>query len=185
MTESLQSETTTEDYLWKKRDEILYRAELSCIYHQKRERFFELLDKCGKAISVIGGSAALAKFAGQDIVTVAAALITCTSALSLVFSFSDRSKKHAEFSRNYKALLAEIAATGERDFAESDLSKWESRILTIEGGEPPALTALVVICENQIKMARNDKDSLTKLNWWQRLMAHFWDFEIPTIGAKA
>jgi hypothetical protein len=49
------------DHAWTKRHDALYKAELSALYHQKRERFFELLDKLGKAAAVFGGSAALWK----------------------------------------------------------------------------------------------------------------------------
>jgi hypothetical protein len=185
MSDNPQTEKTAEDYLWEKRDEILCRAEISCVYHQKRERFFELFDKCGKAIAVIGGSAALAKLADPVALTRIALAITASSTLSLVFSFADRSKKHAEFAKSYKALLADIALAGERDFVESDLSKWESRLLTIEGGEPPALTALVIICENQLKIARNDKASVVKIPFYKQLLAHFWDFDRQSIEVKA
>lgn len=185
MTEELVSDESVEDYLWGKRHEILFRAELSALYHQKRERFFELLDKFGKAISLIGGSAALAKFAGPDLVTIMAVLITSSSAFSLVFSFSDRSKKHGELARNYKALLSEIAAKGERDYNEDDLLRWEAKVLNIETGEPPALTGLVVMCENQIKISRKDYSTVVKMPWWQRLWAHFFDIDRDSIGAKA
>lgn len=91
-------------YLWDKRHQVLYRVELSALYHQKRERFFEVCDKLAKAVAVIGGSAALAKIGSGYWIVYIAAAITVTSTCSLVFGFSDRARRHAELSRNFASL---------------------------------------------------------------------------------
>lgn len=49
------------DYYWSRRHEILWRISLSTLYHRRRERFFDTWDRVVKAVSIIGGSAALAK----------------------------------------------------------------------------------------------------------------------------
>ncbi len=163
-------------YLWGKRHQILQRVELSVLYHQKRERFFEAWDKLTKAIAVIGGSAALANIAGEIGIKVAAGFIAITSTAALVFGFSDRSKRHAELARNFRQLEAEIIARGERDFIEDDLKAWDAKERMIETTEPPALSALVILCQNELAIASGHSDRLVPVPWHQRLLAHFVSF---------
>lgn len=171
------------DYLWKRRFEVLYRAELSVLYHQKRERFFELCDKLAKAVAVIGGSAALANFTGPDAVRYFAAAITVTSTLSLVFGFSDRSRRHAESARNFKQLEADIVARGEQSFTESDISAWDAKARLLETSEPPALSALVVLCQNEIAVAVSQPEKVVKMNLFERWFAYLFDFHPKAKGA--
>lgn len=164
------------EYLWKRRHEILYRIELSALYHQKRERFFELCDKLAKAMAVIGGSAALANLGGASMVKVAAAIITVTSTLSLVLGFSDRARRHAEFARSFRELEGEVVALGERDFAEPDLNAWMARTRALESTEPPALSALVRLCQNELALAQGHPESVHPVAMHQRYLAHLFDF---------
>lgn len=168
-------EDTDFKYLWARRHDVLYRVQLSILYHQKRERFFEVCDKIGKAVAVIGGSAALSKIGAEAIPWIAAA-ITVTSTLSLVFGFSERSKRHAELARNFRQLEAEIVAKGERDFTEMDTADWSSKERLIETTEPPALGVLVTICQNELAIAQNQRDKIVPIDFGKRLLAHLYDF---------
>ena len=107
------------DRLWKLRHDVVYRAELSSLYHQKRERFFELLDKSTKAVSVFGGSAALLNASSAPVIVYLAAIITFFSVISLVFGFSEKARRHSELKRRYRILIAEIMACGEDNFNDS------------------------------------------------------------------
>ncbi|WP_283444203.1 hypothetical protein [Noviherbaspirillum suwonense] len=167
-------------YLWNKRHEVIYKAELSALYHLKRERFFDLLDKFSKAVSLIGGSAAIWKISEPETVTRIAALITVSSSLSLVLSFSDRSRRHAEFARNYRKLTAEIYRKGERSFQEDDINQWMAQACEIECSEPLPLSALVIICQNELAIANNEKEKIHPLPFWARWLAHF--FDMPQRG---
>ena len=163
-------------FLWAERHNVLTKLEFSALYHLKRERFFELFDKISKAISVIGGSAALWKSTQQqgDIIQIIAVTITVTSALSLVLSFSDRARRHAEFARSYRKLLAEIHKKGKRGFTEYDVNQWMAQACEIEAGEPLALSTLVVICQNEITIS-NGQAIAVFIPWWKRWLAHFID----------
>lgn len=169
------------EYLWNKRHSVIARAEISSLYHQKRERFFELCDKLGKAVSVIGGSAAVWKIKNNALVEYLAILITVTSTMSLVFGFSEKSKRHAELSRKYKAVIADIAGIGERNFTEDNINSWEEKIRVIEVEEPPALSALVRLCQNELAHAANDKKAIIKLSFYERLFAHFLDMPVKSV----
>jgi hypothetical protein len=161
------------DYLWQRRDAVLQRTELSVLYHRRRERFFDLLDKCAKGIAVIGGSAVLAQLGDELAIQSAAAIITISSTAALVGSFSERARHHADLARSMRELEAAIVARGERDFSEDDLNVWESRERTIEVAEPAALPALVTLCQNQLAIARGHPESVRPLPLTHRLFAHF------------
>lgn len=163
------------DHAWKKRCDAQYRAELSALYHQKRERFFELMDKLAKAAAVFGGSAALWKIGDEKVVTSVAAFITATSALSLVFSFSERSKRHAELARGFRDILAEIAGASDFECTDAAASAWMGKVCALESKEPPSLGALTVLCQNELAIAQNQRHLVHKQNMLTRLMAHFLD----------
>jgi len=160
------------DYLWHKRHDVLYRIELSILYHRKRERFFEVCDKVSKAVAVIGGSAAISRIGGQDAMAYLAAAIVVTSTLALVFGLSDRSRRHAELAANFRHLEAEIISKGERDFTESDVSLWASKERMLESTEPPALGSLVKICQNELAVAQGQANKVVNVSWWRRAVAH-------------
>lgn len=167
------------DELWPRRYMALYRVELAVLYHQKRERFFELCDKWAKAVAVIGGSAVMSKVAAAESFVWIAAAITVTSTLSLVFGFSDRSKRHSELARNFRQLEAEMVAVVEPDLSESVLCRWEEKTRQLESQEPPALGGLVVLCQNELAAAASQPDKIIPMTWWQRRFAHFFDFNPP------
>ncbi len=164
------------DHIWKMRHEVLYRCELSALYHQKRERFFEAADKAGKAVAVIGGSAALAKLAAPDALVWIAGAITVTSTLSLVLGFSERARRHAELARGFKQIEADIRRAGERNFDDVQVCDWAARVAVLEASEPPALGALVRVCQNELALARGEKEAIRPIRFHHRLLAHILDF---------
>lgn len=166
---------TDPKYLWKKRHDALFQAEVSALYHQKRERFFELLDKFSKAATLVGGSAALWRIADRDVVEKLAVVITGASALSLVFSFSDRSKRHAELAAGFRLIAADIVGKGESNFLESDINEWKEKIYKLCAKEPPALAALVLLCQNELALAAEQPGRVHRLPFWVRWLAHFLD----------
>jgi|GEM_PF-3354582 len=161
-------------YLWGQRHLALEKAEVSALYHQKRERFFELLDKYSKATSLLCGSAALWKIANPRVVEAMALAITFLSALSLVFSFSERSKRHAELARGFCLVAGDIVKLG-RDFLDADVNRWNESLYKLDASEPPALGALVVLCQNEIALAKDQPDAVIPQNVCVRLLAHFFD----------
>lgn len=167
------------DYLWGKRHAVMYRVELSALYHQKRERFFDLMDRLAKVVSMVGGSAALYKIADERALAVIAAAITIAAALSLVMGFSEKARRHAELARNFKQIQADMLRRGERDFTETDVSDWAARIAVLEASEPPALGVLVRICHNEIARAQGANGADRKVGWWRWPLAHLIDVPLP------
>jgi hypothetical protein len=162
-------------YLWGKRHNVLYKSELSTLYHRKRERFFDFWDRVITAIAIIGGSAAYANVGGPDAVKLAAATIAVTSTISLVFAFAARARTHAGLAQRFLELQARIVGRGERDFSESDVNEWESVFATLETQEPPTLSSLVRACQNELARARGDYGKIVPIRFWHRLTMHFFD----------
>lgn len=166
------------DHAWNKRCDAVYRAELSALYHQKRERFFELADKLGKAVSLFGGSAALWKISNENVVAAMAVAVTASSAFSLVFSFSERSKRHAELAQGFRLIISEILAKSEFEINNADASGWMSKVCALEAKEPPSLSALTVMCQNELAIARNALEKVKPQSWLTRVLAHFFDMPL-------
>lgn len=173
------------DHAFAKRCDALYRAELSALYHQKRERFFELADKLGKAASLIGGSAALWKIGNENFVAAMAACVTTSSALSLVFSFSERSKRHSELAQGFRTIISEILAKSEFDITPVDAGAWMSKVCALEVKEPPSLSALTVLCQNELAIAKGAENKVRPQNMSTRLLAHFFDMPLATTSTTA
>lgn len=173
------------DYLWDKRHAVLQRIELSTLYHQKRERFFSVCDKLGNALGVIGGSAALASLSNPALLAWIALAITMVSSIALVFGFSDRARRHADLAKDFRLLEATVVRCGERDFIEQDISSWDASARMLESTEPPALGALVVLCQNELARAQGQLGCVVKMNLMQRLFAHFVDFNVSASSVSA
>jgi len=167
-------------YLSENRFRALYSTQLSALYHQKRERFFDFLDKIAKAIAIIGGSATLAQLSSPAALIWIALAITVTSALSLVFGLSESARRHAELARSFRLLEAKIASKGERDFTEADLAAWESETRTLESMEPAALGALVVDCQNELAIAGNRRGDVVKVPLWALALKNWCDWNPST-----
>lgn len=163
------------DYLWEKRHAQLYRIELSALYHQKRERFFEAADKLAKAVAILGGSAALAKTLTPNGLMWVAAAITASSTFSLVFGFSDKARRHAELTRSFKQIEADMMRKGERDFTEADVAEWAARIAALEASEPPSLGNLVRICQNELAQASGQAERVKRVGFFRAALAHLLD----------
>ena len=166
--------------LWRKRYNILYRAELSTLYHRKRESFFALLDKWDKVFVLLLGSGAFINLISLEKHPAFAISFVVLSLASLVFDFSERSRKHGELATKFKLLEASIERTGERDWKEVDLNEWSAEIREIESGEPATYTLLVRLCQNEIANARGILGDVSKMRWYEILLAHF----LPFSGRK-
>ncbi|RQR22554.1 hypothetical protein DIE23_36705 [Burkholderia sp. Bp9143] len=174
--EKSQQDDSQADYLWARRFDILNRAELSTAYHRKRERFFGLLDRWDKILTLLLGSAAFVKLVNMDTHPFYALPFAILAFSSLIFDFSERARRHSELATSFKMLEAAIEAVGERAFTEDQLSAWSARIREIESGEPPVYNLLVRICQNELARARGQAQDVTHISWWRALLAHFLPF---------
>lgn len=159
--------------------EVKYRVDLSIRYHRKREGFLAACDRVSKACALISGSYAFHAIAAKTegiwpFVIVAA--FTLPSLLSLAFSLADSAKKHAELAQKFLQLDAEMASKEFWSIGPEDISKWDAMVRAIEISEPPALTYLTRICQNQIAEAAGQPDKIVELNFFKKSLAHLFSF---------
>lgn len=162
--------------LWDRRESILYRAELSCSYHRKREQFFTLADRWDKVATLVLGAAAFTEIVPEECRNWLALPFAVFASASLVFDFSERAKKHADLATRFKMLESEMEAKGPRDFEEQDLNTWAARLVEIEAGEPPVYCVLVRLCQNEIAKARRQPEDVYPVKWHHRVLAHIVPF---------
>jgi len=134
------------EYLWNKRCDVQLRALLNRMYYQERQRIFEWREGIVKVISILLGSVAFGKISDPAIVQWCAAIITASSAASLVFGFGTKARDSSKRNAEWALLEKEIEARGERSFDDSDIAKWSARCNELEAGEPAAHPALLEEC---------------------------------------
>lgn len=134
------------EYLWKRRCDIQLRALTNRLYYQERQRIFEWRDGIVKVIALLAGSVAFSRVVPDLVVQICAAVITVSSAASLVFGFGTKARDSAKRSAEWASLEKEIEQRGERTFEEADIAKWAARCNEIEAGEPAAHPALFEEC---------------------------------------
>src|SRR5260364_22937 len=61
--------------VWEKRDHLFYRCWLSRLYHQKRERFFDVCDRLTQAVAMTGGMTFIVSACSPEHWVIMAALI--------------------------------------------------------------------------------------------------------------
>lgn len=153
-------------HLWNKRCDIRQRALVNRMYYQERQRIFDLREGFVKVISMLAGSAALAKIADPRFVQWCGVAITASSAASLVFAFGTKSRDSAKRSAEWALVERDIAACGERGFTEDDINKWEARCNEIEAGEPAAHPGLWERCNFRACEVMGSKPG--HVSFWRR-----------------
>ena len=179
-----------DDANWTDRHNLLWRCELSALYHDKRERHLDGWDRLSKLISVLGGAAAFSFIriaaptsggaSSLDWAAISAVVIAFTSGLSLVYQYSTRARRHAELARDFKKLLGDIERVDTMVVDASQLGIWKSQLRSLESGEPASLNALVTHCHNELSVAHGHEDHVTPLPWIQRWLMNYLDFSQHT-----
>lgn len=156
-------------YLWDRRAAIQLRALMNRYYYQERQRIFETREGGIRIIAILGGSFAFSKLVTADISQWCAAIITVTSAASLVFGFGTKARDSAKRNAEWALLERDIELAGQRALSEVEINKWAARCNEIEAGEPsmhPRLKEECYIraCES-LGSTPNGKSSLS---FWRR-----------------
>lgn len=100
---------------------------MSRAYHQKRERFFDILDNATKAFSVLGATAIMPKVVVAEWQPYIAAGVAITSTLSLVLGYAKRSRAHADLAKTFVDIESRIVAKGAFDEAQAHVFEAEIR----------------------------------------------------------
>lgn len=156
-------------YLWNHRSAIQLRALTNRIYYQERQRIFETREGVIEVIAILGGSLAFSNIADPALVQWSAAIITVSTAASLVFGFAAKARDSAKRHSEWTLLQRDIELAGQRDFTESDLAKWAARCNEIEAGEPAAHPGLMERCYQRACIALGQApETASPLSFWQR-----------------
>jgi hypothetical protein len=160
---------------WGSRCHTLHRAHVSYRYHRKRQRFFDLLDKGTKALTVVAGASLLADPIKQNL-PAAAMVISGLGLLSLVYGFGDRKQAHKELAEAFTMLASKIEGTPAASLTAQLSAGWEADALTLDAKEPPQLRALVSICEREQAIAEGHPDHVPALPLHKRVLSGWLSF---------
>lgn len=156
---------------------LLWDIRLSHLYHQKRERFLDGVDRFIKFVTVVGSLAATAAVVSDPAVT---AILTATlGAVGLVSVFYDQATKariHAQLARSFKQLEVEVLGWGS-ELSNSQIARYRRDLASIELDELPRLGALVTHCHNELCTAHECHDEITRLPFWQKAFMNWVDFD--------
>lgn len=156
------------------------------LYHLKRERFFDTVDKW---CSMLTAAAAAATAVGvvlkkSDSVDVTAAAVTAVlSLIPLVYNPADKARRHGQAAAEFRRLLADCERKGEH-WEQGDCDSFAGRVVELEATEPAPLSALVIDCQNQLAIARGQPGNRVDLTWWESVWKHWWDFDASKIEAR-
>lgn len=173
------------DYCWDRRCKTIYRVRLSVLYHLKRERFFDGLDKACSIITAVAATASVGvilKSSASVDVTVAA-IAAVLSLVPVVFNPADKARKHGQAAAEFRRLLAECERAGER-WGEQACDQFAGRVVELEASEPAPLSALVLDCQNQLAIASGKPEDRVTLTWFERWFKHWLDFDASLIEAR-
>lgn len=162
------------EYLWGRREGVVYGATLSTMYHRRRERFFSLLDRWDKVLTLVLGASAFVKVFGDDTVTWLGIPFGLLASCSLIFDFAERARQHSQLASAFKGLEADVEAKGERGFTEDDVDAWAARLRRIEADEPATYNIVVRLCQNEIARARGERKDVTSIGRLEYWTAHLW-----------
>lgn len=176
----------TADHLLDAHWDLLWRIRLSALYHRKRERFLDGLDRFSKAVTAIAGGAAFAQLrANPDLGVWITGGIVIVSTLSLVYGIAGKARRHAQLASDFKRLEAEVVMQS-HSLSDDQLAQFESRLVSLEVTEPPALGALVTHCHNELATSTGHSNRVTQLPLYQSLLKNWFDFDqsMPKQGAQ-
>lgn len=157
--------------------DLLWKVRLSALYHLKRERFLDGVDRLAKAVSALGGAAAFSQIKADPVLGLwITAIITVVATLSLVYSPCAKARRHAELARDFKRLESDMVAAGS-ELGESEVVQFKAKFVSLESSEPAALGALVTQCHNELALAVGQHAHITPLPLWHRLFKNWFDID--------
>jgi RNAse (barnase) inhibitor barstar len=170
------------DWLWTQQDTLTHRVRVSVAYHAKRERFFGVLERLSQALAAMAATSAFADIVGKGENAKWFALgAAVASLLPLVFGFAEQARKHGQLKSGFNTILSALYQAGV-ELDEAAITQFKAQVADLEAGEPAALGALVIQCENEIATA--EKKRAYPLTLWERAWMHFYNFDPTAIISR-
>lgn len=186
-TDSAASAEDLADRVLARRYGVLHRVQLAVRYHNKRERFFDGADRLITAVTALAATAAVASLAqkvggsgagssaGWPELTLTA-ITAALSAFAVAYAPGSKARLHAQLASDFRKVWADCVGAGE-DWEMKQCDGFEAKALQAEVGEPPALGALILQCENEIAVAEGQPERIRVLTRRQRWFMHLWNFD--------
>lgn len=170
---------------WSVRCDILFKAWVQVRYHRRRQRFFDLVDKSTKALTVALGASLLGETVKKSLPEVASA-ISVLGLMALVFGYSDRKQTHKELAELAAKLASDICEVDYETLNSSHASKWQAEYARLALKSPPPLKNLTLMCEREHAEAEGMDPQAPKLYFFQRWVADFFSVgPAPVITRRA
>ena len=139
------------DSMWKQRCALLYKAWVQVRYHRREQRFFDLMDKATRALTV-GLAASMLAMPLIWLPWIAAAILS-VGLLALVFGYADRKQLHQELAEQAVGLVAKIEEVEFAKLAPDVVTRWAALHARFCAKAPPPLKALTLLCEHEQSVA--------------------------------
>jgi hypothetical protein len=160
------------DAMWNQRHTTLNRAWVQVRYHRKRQRFFDLIDKITKAVTVVLSASLMGQYFREYLPWLATA-ITCLGFLALVFVYGDRKQLHKELAEQAAKLMAEIESTTVAELTFEKTAFWAAEYARLVAKSPPPLKSLTIICEREQAMYEGHDEHVKTVPFYKRWLADF------------
>lgn len=160
------------DAYWALRCGTLRNAWVQVRYHRRRQRFFDMVDKLTKVVTVVLGASLMGQYF-VDVLPVMATAITAVGMLSLIFAYSDRKQQHKELAEQAANLVAAIEQVPVGELTPAKVAEWSAAYARLVAKSPPALKALSLICEQEQDVANGHPNELAAVGFFRRLLADF------------
>ncbi len=146
-------------HLYSKREAMLFKFWVQVRYHRRRQRFFDLVDKGTKTVTLLLGATLFGKYMNQGdihilgidvpLLNIVGTLISALGLLTLIFGYGDRKQLHKELAEAAANKVAEIEEIPEQNIMPTDTAKWASDYAKFCAKAPPPLKTLTIICEHE------------------------------------
>lgn len=160
------------DAIWGQRCDVLHKAWVQLRYQRRRQRFFDLVDKLTKSLTVLLGASLLGSELNKALPFVASA-ISGLGLLALVFGYGDRKQLHKELAEQAAALIASIARVPMGRLSADQTAEWASDFARLCAKAPPPLKTLTIICEREQWVADGNTPKGNAPWPHRRIAAHF------------
>ncbi len=158
----------SDDAVWAQRCGLLYKAWVQVRYHRRRQRFFDLLDKGTKALTIAIGASLFGKYLASDIVATA---VSALGLMALVFGYGDRKQLHKELAEQAATLAANIEAVPVGRLNSDTTAGWAAEYARFCAKAPPPLRTLTLLCEHEQSILDGHPDHVAKPGGMRRLLS--------------
>lgn len=182
------TETSTDEadyrHRWNRRTRAVHRVQLSVLYHHKRERFFDSIDRLFTAVSLVTASAAAAAIykdtPGTKLELMLTLMAAFASTIQVAYTPGTKAGLHRQLAADMKRLAARFEEAGE-EWSTAQCDKFSAEMLNLEAGESAPLGALVVQCANEIALADGRFQDIRELGPVQAALMHWFDFDVTSL----